>query len=68
MKKVLLKDVKKGEFIKRKADSKKVYTRGDYDRAYKRFTCDDWDEYQPITVYLKGNTPVFIGFDFKGGE
>lgn len=63
MKQVLLKDVPRGEFIKRKADAKKVYTRGEYDRAEKRFICDDWDDISRA-VYLKGSTPVFIGFDF----
>lgn len=63
MQSILLKDVKKGEFIKRKPDAKKVYTRGEYDRAEKRFTCDDWDDISRA-VYLKGNTPVFVDFDF----
>jgi hypothetical protein len=63
MQSILLKDVKKGEFIKRKPDAKKVYTRGEYDRAEKRFTCDDWDDISRA-VYLKGSTTVFVDFEF----
>ena len=63
MEQVFLKDVKKGEFIRRKADAKKTFTKGDYLRSEKRFECNDWDDISRA-VYLKGTTKVFIGFTF----
>lgn len=63
MRQVKLKDVKQGEFIKRKADANKVYTRGDYDRSVKRFSCDDWDDISR-NILLKGDALVFVDFEF----
>ena len=34
MRMIEIEKVKKGEFLKRKPDAKKTYTRGDYDRSY----------------------------------
>lgn len=63
MQAIKVKDVKAGEFIKRKADAKKVYVRGAYDRQYKKFRCDDWDDISR-DIMLKGDAVVFIDFDF----
>ena len=63
MEKVALKNVPAGEFLKRKPDSKKVYTRGEYGRSYKRYRINDWDDTSCDKLIL-GNTPVYIGFDF----
>ena len=60
---VQLKDVKKGELIKRKPDAKKVFTKGDYCRFDKKYSCDDWDDISRC-VMIKGSTIVYIGFDF----
>jgi hypothetical protein len=56
-------DVKKGEFVKRKPDAKKVYIRGDYDRASKRYSLQDWDDISR-EVWVKGSAPLFVGFEF----
>jgi hypothetical protein len=60
---VQLKDVKKGEFIKRKPDAKKVFTKGEYCRFDKKYSCDDWDDISRC-IMLKGSTIVYIGFDY----
>lgn len=63
METIKLKDVKKGEYFKRKADAKKVFIRGDYVREDKKFECQDFDDINHF-VYLKGDTLVFVGFEF----
>jgi len=45
-----LKDVPRGEFVRRKLDAKKTYTR-------------DWDDISRA-VYLKGAALVWVGFEF----
>jgi hypothetical protein len=63
MKSVMLKDVPHGAFVKRKPEAKSVFTRGDYDRSYKRYALDDWFDISRA-VYLKGTTIVYIDFDY----
>jgi len=63
MQQVQLKDVKRGDFIKRKADASKIYRRGEYCRDEKRFECGDWEDISRA-IYLKGSTLVWVGFDF----
>ena len=63
MQAIKLKNVKKGDFIKRKPDAKKVFTKGEYCRFDKRYQCDDWDNISHC-VLLKGETTVYIGFEF----
>lgn len=63
METIKLKDVKKGEYFKRKADAKKVFIRGDYVREDKKYECQDFDDINHF-VYLKGDTLVFVGFEF----
>ena len=58
-----LSDLKKGEYIKRKADARKVYRKGDYDRAERKYACMDEDDISR-TIYLKGDTLVYVGFDY----
>ena len=58
-----LSDLKRGEFFKRKADARKVYRKGDYDRAERKFACDDASDISG-GVYLKGDTRVYVGFDY----
>lgn len=60
---VSLKNVKKGEFVKRKPDSKKVYIKGDYDHASKTFSLIDADDMNR-EIFLKGSTVVHIGFTY----
>lgn len=63
MQPVKLKDVKKGEFIRRRKDAHKTYTKGDYIRGDKVYECNDWDDISRA-VYLKGSTLVYVGFTF----
>ena len=63
MEKVALKNVPAGEFLKRKPDSKKVYTRGEYDQSFKQYRINDWDDISR-DMLVSGNTPVYIGFTF----
>jgi hypothetical protein len=60
---MLLRDVPRGEFVRRKLDAATTYTRGEYDRTYKRFRCDDWSDISR-DIMLKGSTLVWVGFDF----
>lgn len=55
--------IAKGEFVKRKADAKKVYILAGYDRSEKRWQLDDWDDCSRC-IYVKSETPLFFGFDF----
>ena len=63
MKKVQMRDVKKGEFIRRKPEAKATYIRGEYDRSNKDYSCTSfWNINKEI--FIKPNTYVWIGFDF----
>lgn len=64
----MLKNLKRGEYFKRKADAKKVFIRGDYNRDGMdsdrfKYECQDFDDINRF-IYLKGETEVFVGFDF----
>jgi hypothetical protein len=63
MQSIILKSVKPGDFVKRKADSKAVYIKGDYDRTTKSFELIDADDINRV-VYIKANKPVYIGFTY----
>ena len=60
---VTAKNIAKGDFVKRKADSKKVYVRGDYCRASKAYVLQDWNDISRA-IYVKASKPLYIGFDF----
>lgn len=60
---VALKNVKSGDYIKRKADSKSVYIKGAYDRATKSFSCVDVDDMNK-ELFIKADKLVFIGFTY----
>ena len=55
--------VSKGEYVKRKPEASKVYKRGDYCKASKKFELIDCDDINRV-VYDKGETLVFIGFTY----
>ena len=59
----LIRNVKQGEFIKRKADSKAVFVRGSYDKASKCFECSDTEDIGR-SIWIKASKPVFIGFTY----
>lgn len=63
MEEIEIKKTKKGEFLKRKADSQRVYIRGDYDRASKSYSCVAYDDINQ-EIFIKANKKVFIGFTF----
>ena len=63
MQQVKLKDCKQGEYIMRKPNSKKVYIKHDYDRSTKRYSLMDTEDINR-SIWLKGNTLVFIGFTY----
>lgn len=63
MEEIEIKKIKKGEFLKRKADSQRVYIRGDYDRASKSYSCIAYDDINQ-EIFIKANKKVFIGFTF----
>ncbi len=64
LKLVALKDLKAGEFFKRKADSQKVFTKAEYRRDLAKYQCDDHSDIWGNGLQLKGKTLVFLGFTY----
>lgn len=63
MRQVQMRDIKKGEFIRRKPESKDTYIKGKYDRSNKDFSCTSfWDTNKEI--FIKPTTKVWIDFTF----
>lgn len=62
---MFLKDVKKGEYIRREEGSQKTYTRGAFirDEGLNKFQCDDQDDISRA-IYLKGSTLVWVNFTY----
>jgi len=58
-----VKYIKRGEYVKRKPDAVKVYRRGEYDRATKRFSLVDCDD-ASREIFVKANTLLTVGFDY----
>lgn len=58
-----LRDVKPGEYFKRKPDARAVFVRGAYDRASKRISASDFDDISR-ELFLRPDTPVVVGFTF----
>ena len=63
MEQTQIKNLKKGELIKRKADAKQVYIKGDYDRASKSFSCIDYEDINH-EIFIKADKIVFYDFTF----
>lgn len=63
MQQAVIKTVKQGEYIKRKADAKTVYIKGAYDRSTKSYECTDTEDINK-QIYIKADKPVFIGFTY----
>lgn len=63
MRAIAIKEVSKGDFIKRKVDSHKVYIKGDYDRSLKGFWITDTEDISRAML-LKGSKIVFNDFEF----
>jgi hypothetical protein len=60
---VALRDVPKGEFVRRKEGAKTTYRKGDYDRATKSFSLIDWDDANR-EIFVKASKLVHVGFTF----
>ena len=58
-----MKQVKSGDYIKRKIDAKAVYIKGAYDRATKSFSCIDADDMNK-EIFIKADKIVFVGFTY----
>ncbi len=58
-----VRELKLGEFFKRKAESNKVYIRDAYMHGSKRFACPCFDDMGSI-MYFKPDTVVYVGFTF----
>lgn len=67
MKKVLLKDIKKGEFFTLKPieypTEQQVYIRDSYDRTEKKYECYKFNDVNAWR-YLRGNKEVYTDFIF----
>ena len=63
MQQVTIKAAPKGEYIKRKADSKVIYIKGDYDRASRSYCCTDVNDICR-SIFIKADKEVFIAFDY----
>ena len=59
-----IRELKAGEYFKRKPDANKVYTRAEYCRDSKKYQCDDHSDIWGNGLQLKGNTIVYIGFTY----
>lgn len=60
---VPVRSVAQGTFVKRKADSKKVYIRRDYDRYSRKVALEDESDMNRY-IYLDGDALVYVGFEF----
>lgn len=66
MKQEKIKNLKKGEFIKRAIKgqpSQEVYIKGDYDRASKSYSCVAYFDVNK-EIFIKADKVVFYDFEF----
>ena len=56
-------DLPLGEYVKRKADSSKVYKRGAYDRSTRSYELEDCSDCSR-SIYVKSGTVLFYGFTY----
>lgn len=63
MKSQKISQAKRGEYIKRKPDSKKTYIRGAFCKISKAYSCIDCDDINS-EIFIKSNTIVFVDFTF----
>lgn len=55
--------IKAGEYVKRSPTSRKVYMRGEYDRATHKYTLQD-SGVLSREVYVKKGTLLYVGFTY----
>lgn len=58
-----LRDVKPGEYFKRKPDARAVFVRGAYDRSSKRISATDFEDMNR-ELLLQPSAAVYVGFTF----
>jgi hypothetical protein len=63
MQNITLKNVKPGDYVKRKADAATVYIKGAYDRTTKSFELQDTEDMNRF-VYVKADKLVYVGFTY----
>jgi hypothetical protein len=56
-------DLPVGEYVRRKADSSKVYKRGAYDRSSRTYELEDCSDCSR-SIYVKRGTVLFYGFTY----
>jgi len=56
-------DLPVGEYVRRKADSSKVYKRGAYDRSTRTYELEDCSDCSR-SIYVKRGTVLFYGFTY----
>lgn len=56
-------DIPKGEFVRRKADAKKTYTKGSYCKFSKAWELHDESDISR-SIFVKKNTILFVGFEY----
>jgi len=62
-KQMQLRNVPQGEFVRRKLDSQVTYIRAEYDRSFKKYCLDDYEDISR-QIMLTGTTLVWVGFEF----
>jgi hypothetical protein len=55
--------IKKGEYVKRNSDAKKVYRMAGYCRFNKAYQLDDETDISRA-IYVKGTVALFVGFTY----
>ena len=63
METIALRNVKPGDYVKRKADSKAVYIKRHYDKMTKSFCLVDVEDISRC-IFVKANKPVVVGFTY----
>ena len=63
MQTIALRHVKPGDYVKRKADAKSIYIKGDYDKTSKTFELRDVEDINRC-IYVKADKPVVVGFTY----
>lgn len=63
MKIIAIQHVTKGDYVKRKADSKTVYVKGNYCRIAKAYEMRDTDDINRV-IYIKRDKVVAVGFTY----
>lgn len=58
-----IKDLKRGEYFKRKESSKTVFKRGEYCAATKKYSASPTEDMNRV-ISLSGDTKVFTEFEY----